>query len=125
MFPLLTGAGGQDAPATTKEPPSLAVVKNELYAADYEQQEVKKYEKCRNIWVRVRGLPKIARPMNGWGFGFQACGDQLIFIGSPQVSSEGIIELNSWIPDESWPQWNLLARKRSSGFVYNCVVIGC
>lgn len=125
MFPVLTGAGGQDAPATAKAPPLLAVVKNELYAAYYEEQEVRKYDKGRNLWVRVGGLPERASSMNGWGLAFRACGDQLIVIGGPRVSYGGIIELNSWVPDESPPQWNLLARKRSSGFVYNCAVMGC
>ncbi|KAJ0441051.1 putative kelch-type beta propeller [Helianthus annuus] len=125
MFPALTEAGGQDAPATTKAPPLLAVVKNELYAAYYEEQEVRKYDKGRNLWVRVGGLPERAGSMNGWGLAFRACGDQLVVIGGPRVSYGGMIELNSWVPDENPPQWNLLARKRSSGFVYNCAVMGC
>ncbi|KAF5758467.1 putative kelch-type beta propeller [Helianthus annuus] len=125
MFPALTEAGGQDAPATTKAPPLLAVVKNELYAAYYEEQEVRKYDKGRNVWVRAGGLPERAGSMNGWGLAFRACGDQLVVIGGPRVSYGGMIELNSWVPDENPPQWNLLARKRSSGFVYNCAVMGC
>lgn len=125
MFPVLAGAGGQDAPATARAPPLLAVVKNELYAAHYEEQEVRKYDKERNIWVRVGGLPERASSMNGWGLAFRACGDQLIVIGGPRVSYGGFIELNSWVPDESAPQWNLLARKQSGGFVYNCAVMGC
>ncbi|MFS7999744.1 putative kelch-type beta propeller [Helianthus anomalus] len=125
MFPALTEAGGQDAPATTKAPPLLAVVKNELYAAYYEEQEVRKYDKGRNLWVRAGGLPERAGSMNGWGLAFRACGDQLVVIGGPRVSYGGMIELNSWVPDENPPQWNLLARKRSSGFVYNCAVMGC
>ncbi|KAL9991566.1 putative kelch-type beta propeller [Helianthus debilis subsp. tardiflorus] len=125
MFPALTEAGGQDAPATTKAPPLLAVVKNELYAAYYEEQEVRKYDKGRNLWVRAGGLPERAGSMNGWGLAFRACGDQLVVIGGPRISYGGMIELNSWVPDENPPQWNLLARKRSSGFVYNCAVMGC
>nr|XP_043617592.1 F-box/kelch-repeat protein At1g74510-like [Erigeron canadensis]XP_043617593.1 F-box/kelch-repeat protein At1g74510-like [Erigeron canadensis] len=125
MFPVLTGAGGQDAPPTAKAPPLLAVVKNELYAACYEEQDVKKYIKDQNIWVRVGGLPERASSMNGWGLAFRACGDQLIVIGGPRASYGGMIELNSWIPDENPPQWNLLAKKPSGGFVYNCAVMGC
>ncbi|KAI3766816.1 hypothetical protein L2E82_16890 [Cichorium intybus] len=121
MFP----AGGQDAPAGGKAPPLLAVVKNELYAADYEEEEVRRYDKGRNVWIRVGGLPERASSMNGWGIAFRACGDELIVIGGPRVSYGGVIELNSWVPDENPPQWNLLARKHSSGFVYNCAVMGC
>ncbi|KAJ0755004.1 putative kelch-type beta propeller [Helianthus annuus] len=123
MFPALTG--GQDAPATAKAPPLLAVVKNELYAAYYEEQEVRKYDKGRNVWVRLGGLPERAGSMNGWGLAFRACGDQLIVIAGPRVSYGGRIELNSWVPDENPPQWNLIGRKRSGGFVYNCAVMGC
>ncbi|KAF5809551.1 putative kelch-type beta propeller [Helianthus annuus] len=123
MFPALTG--GQDAPATAKAPPLLAVVKNELYAAYYEEQEVRKYDKGRNVWVRLGGLPERAGSMNGRGLTFRACGDQLIVIAGPQVSYEGMIELNSWVPDENPTQWNLIGGKRSGGFVYNCAMMGC
>ncbi|KAM0034347.1 hypothetical protein Hdeb2414_s0016g00496541 [Helianthus debilis subsp. tardiflorus] len=63
--------------------------------------------------------------MNGWGLAFRACGDQLIVIAGPRVSYGGMIELNSWVPDENLPQWNWIGGKRSGGFVYNCAVIGC
>ncbi|MFS7972023.1 hypothetical protein Hanom_Chr09g00839741 [Helianthus anomalus] len=63
--------------------------------------------------------------MNGWGLAFRACGDQLIVIAGPRVSYGGMIELNSWVPDENPPQWNLIGRKSSGGFVYNCAVMGC
>ncbi|KAL8230684.1 hypothetical protein R6Q57_000462 [Mikania cordata] len=127
MFPVWTGSGVQCAPATAKAPPLLAVVKNELYAACYEEQEVRKYDKARNVWVRVGGLPERARSMNGWGLAFRACGDQLVVIGGPRVSYGGIIELNSWVPDENPPQWTMIGRKHSDsgGFVYNCAVMGC
>lgn len=128
MFPVLINAAGQNgppAPATAKAPPLLAVVKNELYAAYYEEQEVRKYDKVRNVWVTVGRLPERAGSMNGWGLAFRACGDQLVVIGGPRSSYGGIIELNAWVPDGNSPQWNLLARKHSPGFVYNCAVMGC
>ncbi|CAK9158683.1 unnamed protein product [Ilex paraguariensis] len=124
MFPARNGGAGE-APATAKAPPLLAVVKNELYAAYYAEKEVRKYDKVRNSWATVARLPEQATSMNGWGLAFRACGDQLIVIGGPRASFGGIIELNSWVPDQGPPQWNLLARKHSGSFVYNCAVMGC
>lgn len=122
---MLPVVAGQNAPATAKAPPLVAVVKDELYAGFYEEQEVRRYDKGRNVWIRVGGLPEKASSMNGWGLAFRGCGDELIVIGGPRAAYGGMIELNSWRPDESPPEWNLLARKHSSAFVYNCAVMGC
>ncbi|KAF5741585.1 hypothetical protein HS088_TW10G00588 [Tripterygium wilfordii] len=123
------GQGGaardNEMPPATEAPPLVAVVNNDLYAADYADMEVKKYDKVRNLWFTVGRLPDRAASMNGWGLAFRACGDRLIVIGGPRSMGEGYIELNAWIPSEGPPQWNLLARKRSGNFVYNCAVMGC
>ncbi|XWS37455.1 hypothetical protein CRYUN_Cryun19dG0044300 [Craigia yunnanensis] len=127
MFPARNGgAGATEAPAAAEAPPLVAVVNNELYAADYAQKEVRKYDKEKNLWVTLGQLPERVVSMNGWGLAFRACGDRLIVIGGPRALGEGMIELNSWVPNEGPPQWNLLAKKKSSGsFVYNCAVMGC
>ncbi|XVF09106.1 hypothetical protein REPUB_Repub07fG0062700 [Reevesia pubescens] len=126
MFPARNGGtGATEAPAAAEAPPLVAVVNNELYAADYAQKEVRKYDKEKNLWVTLGLLPERAVSMNGWGLAFRACGDQLIVIGGPRALGEGMIELNSWVPNEGPPQWNLLARKPSGSFVYNCAVMGC
>ncbi|PIA27890.1 hypothetical protein AQUCO_07400017v1 [Aquilegia coerulea] len=109
----------------TEAPPLVAVVNNELYAADYAERELMKYNKERVSWDTVGRLPERAFSMNGWGLAFRACGEQLIVIGGPRALGEGMIELNSWVPREGQPQWNLLARKHSGSFVYNCAVMGC
>ncbi|KAJ4972981.1 hypothetical protein NE237_006155 [Protea cynaroides] len=119
MFPIQNGANGGTAP------PLVAVVQNQLYAADYAENEVRKYIKESNSWVTVGRLPERAASMNGWGLAFRACGNQLIVIGGPRAMGGGIIELNSWTPDEGPPQWDLLASKHSASFVYNCAVMGC
>ncbi|XP_044484913.1 F-box/kelch-repeat protein At1g74510-like [Mangifera indica] len=106
-------------------PPLIAVVKNELYAADYAQQELKKYDKRTNVWTTIGRLPERADSMNGWGLAFKACGDMLIVIGGPRNFGGGMIELNVWVPGEGPPVWNLLAAKPSASFVYNCAVMGC
>ncbi|KAM1516589.1 hypothetical protein ACFXTH_015525 [Malus domestica] len=124
MFPG-RNAGAPEAPAAAAAPPLLAVVNNILYAADYAEQEVRRYDKERNMWITVGSLPERAASMNGWGIAFRACGDRLIVIGGPRALGGGTIELNSWVPDGGPPQWNLLARKPSGSFVYNCAVMGC
>ncbi|XP_062205463.1 F-box/kelch-repeat protein SKIP11-like [Phragmites australis] len=106
-------------------PPLIAVVKNELYAADYSEKDVKKYDKQNNKWITLGKLPERSVSMNGWGLAFRACGERLIVIGGPRTSVGGTIELNSWVPDDKPPVWNLIARRPSGNFVYNCAVMGC
>ncbi|KAL3824146.1 hypothetical protein ACJIZ3_020175 [Penstemon smallii] len=126
MSPVRTGeARGVDTPATSEAPPLIAVVNNELYAADHADMEVRKYDKNNKSWITIGRLPERADSMYGWGLAFRACGDRLIVIGGPRNSGEGFIEVNSWVPREGPPQWDLLGRKRSSSFVYNCAVMGC
>ncbi|TYI46121.1 hypothetical protein E1A91_D13G084500v1 [Gossypium mustelinum] len=124
MSPGRSGAAAE-MPAAAVAPPLVAVVNNELYAADHAGMEVKKYDKEGNSWLTIGRLPERAVSMNGWGLAFRACGDRLIVIGGPRALGEGFIEINSWVPSERPPQWNLLARKQLGNFVYNCAVMGC
>ncbi|MQM18295.1 hypothetical protein Taro_051283 [Colocasia esculenta] len=117
MFPTQNGVIGA--------PPLVAVVNNELYAADYASNEVRKYDKLNNKWTTLGSLPERSVSVNGWGLAFRACGEQLIVIGGPRVTNGGIIELNSWVPQEGPPEWDLIATKQSGSFVYNCAVMGC
>ncbi|XP_057530668.1 F-box/kelch-repeat protein SKIP11-like [Amaranthus tricolor] len=121
----LVAASENDMPAAAEAPPLVAVVNNELYAADYADMEVKKYHKETKEWVIIGRLPERAGSMNGWGLAFRACGDRVIVIGGPRAHGEGIIEVNSWVPSEGPPQWELLGTKHSGSFVYNCAVMGC
>ncbi|KAL3513200.1 hypothetical protein ACH5RR_025917 [Cinchona calisaya] len=125
MFPERNGEAANDSPATAKAPPLLAVVKNELYAAYYDEKEVWKYNKQRNLWTTIGRLPEQATSMNGWGLAFRACGNQLVVIGGPRALNGGFIEINAWEPNEGLPHWTLLGRKHSGSFVYNCAVMGC
>ncbi|KAH1074417.1 hypothetical protein J1N35_026745 [Gossypium stocksii] len=121
-----SGAAGEAGiPVAAGAPPHVAIVNDELYAVDYADIEVKKYDKERNSWVTIGRLPERAVSMNGWGLIFKACGDHLIVIGGPRTSRESFKELNSWVLSEGQLQWNLFARKQLSGFVYTCVVMGC
>lgn len=53
-------------------PPLLAVVANELYAADCLAMKV------QNVWVNIGRLPEGANSMGGWGIAFRGCGHQVI-----------------------------------------------
>lgn len=125
MSPVRPNATRNDIPVTSEAPPLVAVVNNQLYAADYAAMEVRKYDKRNKAWVSIGRLPERAASMNGWGLAFRACGDRLIVVGGPRVMGEGYIEVNSWVPSEGPPEWTLLGRKRSGSFVYNCAVMGC
>ncbi|KAL1569818.1 Kelch repeat F-box 19 protein [Salvia divinorum] len=126
MSPVGTGAPRANGPpAISGAPPLIAVVKNELYAADYASMEVRKYNKEGRVWITIGKLPERADSMHGWGLAFRACGDRLIVIGGPRSSRVDLIEVNSWVPGEGPPRWDVLGRKRSSSFVYNCAVMGC
>ncbi|XP_020217412.1 F-box/kelch-repeat protein At1g26930 [Cajanus cajan] len=116
---------GQEMHATVEPPLLLTVLNDELYVADYTDMEVKKYDKSKKLWFSIGRLPERAVSMNGWGLAFRACGNRLIVIGGTRSHGEGFIELNSWVPSEGPPRWDLLARKRSGNFVYNCAVMGC
>ncbi|URD98606.1 Kelch motif [Musa troglodytarum] len=106
-------------------PPLVAVVNNELYAADYAEKEVRKYDKQSNSWITLGRLPERPDSVNGWGLAFRACGERLIVIGGPRVLGGGMIELNSWTPRDGPPEWNMIASKHCGSFVYNCAVMGC
>nr|AFD02178.1 putative kelch repeat containing F-box protein [Persicaria minor] len=125
MSPVGTGPPRENEMPPSSAPPLVAVVNNELYAADYADMEVRKYNKVTSTWSTVGKLPERAGSMNGWGLAFRGCGDRLIVIGGPRAYGEGVIEVNSWVPNDDPPQWTLLARKQLGSFVYNCAVMGC
>ncbi|KAK8604151.1 hypothetical protein V6N13_096610 [Hibiscus sabdariffa] len=117
------GDGETVASSSIEAPPLVGVVNNQLYAADHALKVVKKYDKEENLWVTVGQLPERATSMNGWGIAFRACGERLIIITGN--NDEGVIEIYSWAPRDGSVKWDLLVRKRSHSFVYNCAVMGC
>jgi hypothetical protein len=123
--PRNEGDGSNETPVSGEAPPLIAVVKNVLYAADYSQQEVKRYIKDENSWVTVGSLPERVTSVNGWGMAFRSCGDKLVVIGGPSRYGGMVTEVNAWVANEGAPQWNLLATIQSGSFVYNCAVMGC
>ncbi|EOA40529.1 hypothetical protein CARUB_v10009257mg [Capsella rubella] len=116
---------GNGMSAAAMAPPLVAVVNDQLYAADHAGMAVRRYDKEKRVWNQVGNLPEQAGSMNGWGLAFRACGDQVIVIGGPKAPGEGFIELNSWVPSKATPEWHLLGKKQSVNFVYNCAVMSC
>jgi len=113
----------------TQSPPLVAVVNNQLYAADQSTNEVKKYDKVNNTWNFVRTLPVRADSHNGWGLAFKACGDKLLVIGGQRGPQGEVIVLHTWRPEDgnnNGQDWDVLSiRERAGGFVYNCAIMGC
>ncbi|XP_073003719.1 F-box/kelch-repeat protein At5g60570-like [Typha latifolia] len=113
----------------TQSPPLVAVVNNQLYAADQLTNVVKKYDKENNAWNVVRPLPVRADSSNGWGLAFKACGDRLLVIGGHRGPQGEVIVLHSWRPEDrnsGGGDWEVLSvRERAGAFVYNCAIMGC
>lgn len=117
--------GGTSA---SQSPPLVAVVNNQLYAADQATNVVKKYDKGNNTWNIVKPLPVRADSSNGWGLAFKACGDRLLVIGGHRVPRGEVILLHSWCPEDGngGADWEVLSVKERAGvFVYNCAIMGC
>ncbi|KAF8079604.1 hypothetical protein N665_1013s0002 [Sinapis alba] len=127
LSPPRSNQGNGMSAAAAMAPPLVAVVNDQLYAADHAGMAVRRYDKENRVWVKVGSLPEQAGSMNGWGLAFRACGDQVIVIGGPKAPGEGFIEINSWVPSDATtpPQWHLLGKKQSVNFVYNCTVMSC
>ncbi|XP_074564146.1 F-box/kelch-repeat protein At5g60570-like isoform X1 [Curcuma longa] len=113
----------------TQSPPLIAVVNNQLYAADQSTNEVKKYDKANNTWNVVKRLPVRADYSNGWGLAFKACGDKLLVIGGHRGPQGEVIILHYWRPEDGnagGAEWDVLSiRERAGAFVYNCAIMGC
>ncbi|KAM3206059.1 hypothetical protein ACQJBY_061625 [Aegilops geniculata] len=107
-------------------PPLIAVVNNELYGADYsENNDLKQYDKLGNKWITLGKLP-VQSKKKGWNMGFRGCGDRLIVIGPPNKSTgEKVVEIHSWTPDGQPPVWNLVATRPYGGDQIVCAVMGC
>lgn len=125
MYPGRNG-GERGVPVTSLEaPPLVAVVNDNLYAANYAYSEVQRYDKARQVWVAVGRLPERVVSTNGWGLAFRACGDRLVVIGGPRALGGRMIEIYSWAPNQGQLQWDVLASRQLGNFVYNCAVMGC
>jgi N-acetylneuraminic acid mutarotase len=108
-------------------PPRVAVVNNELYAADYSKRNVKRYDKQNNRWITLGKLPgNVSQFMFREDMALKACGDKLITIRrSVYDGRRTVIELYSWVPNEQPLVWNLIASHPSGASLYNSAVMSC
>ncbi|XBI77512.1 hypothetical protein VPH35_070599 [Triticum aestivum] len=113
--------------STWYAPPLIAVVNNELYAADYsENNDLKQYDKLDNRWITLGKLPVQSKQNDGRDMGFRACGERLIVIGRPINSTdEKVVEIHSWTPDGQPPVWSLFATRPYRGHQILCAVMAC
>ncbi|KAJ4981675.1 hypothetical protein NE237_032512 [Protea cynaroides] len=106
--------------------PLVAVVNNQLYAADITTSMVKKYDKINNTWDIVKWLPVRADFATGCGLAFKACGEKLLVVGGHKGTDGEVIMLHSWHPEDGngvgseWDVFSII--ERGSVFVYNCAV---
>ncbi|XP_071704612.1 F-box/kelch-repeat protein At1g26930-like [Rutidosis leptorrhynchoides] len=118
--PNMSPGGGADLMA----PPLLAVIDNQLYAANCAEMVVKKYDKVKNVWANIGPLPR-ADSMNGWGIAFRGCGDRVIIVGGSRKQGGSHLAIYSWVPSKGPPEWTIIGHKRTNNFVYNCAIMGC
>ncbi|KAJ3705710.1 hypothetical protein LUZ61_009415 [Rhynchospora tenuis] len=100
--------------------PFVAVVRNELYGADYLEWVLKKYDKKSNVRVTLGPMPSMQEWVLPVNVAFCACGDRLLAINNFLGYYRVPFEIYSWVPDNDGPpQWNIIT-KRSGIAVNSC-----
>ena len=122
MWPAArTQSPGQTAP------PLVAVVKDQLYAADASTMELNVYHKGTNTWRPLGPVPSRSVDSSGWGMGFKAVGDEIFVIGGSSDRGNGTFcdQIHAWPPQtpnsDGWREVGQLPN--TSGFIYNCAVM--
>lgn len=123
MWPAArTQAPGQTAP------PLVAVVKDQLYAADASTMELNVYHKGTNTWRPLGPVPSRSVDSSGWGMGFKAVRDEIFVIGGSSDRRNGTFcdQIHAWPPGQTqnadgWREVGQLPN--TSGFIYNCAVM--
>ncbi|XP_010250755.1 PREDICTED: F-box/kelch-repeat protein At3g27150-like [Nelumbo nucifera] len=119
----------KDAPvSTSRSPPLVAVVNNELYSLEASSNHLKLYLKKSNSWKDLGMVPVRADQSRGWGIAFKSLGDELLVIGGSATSYAGhgmTIFICSPDPNAMDLEWRCLSTggKRMSHFVLNCSVM--
>lgn len=81
-------------------PPLVAVVKDQLYAADASTMELNAYHKGTNTWRPLGPVPYRSVDSSGWGMGFKAVGDEIFVIGGSSDRGNGTFcdQIHAWPP---------------------------
>ncbi|XP_024380995.1 F-box/kelch-repeat protein At5g60570 [Physcomitrium patens] len=109
-------------------PPLVAVVKDQLYAADASTMELNAYHKGTNTWRPLGPVPYRSVDASGWGMGFKAVGDEIFVIGGSSDRGNGTFcdQIHAWPPAQmqNADGWRLVGQlPNTSGFIYNCAVM--
>lgn len=121
MWPAArTQSPGQTAP------PLVAVVKDQLYAADASTMELNAYHKGTNTWRSLGPVPSRSVDSSGWGMGFKAVGDEVFVIGGSSDRGNGAFcdQIHAWRLTQNADGWREVGQlPNTSGFIYNCAVM--
>lgn len=113
---------------TSRSPPLVAVVNNELYSLDASSNQLKVYLKDSNSWMELGEVPVKADHTRGWGVAFKSLGDELLLIGLPRDPAVGhrLIICTCWHdPQANMLHWRFFESDGNnlSPFVFNCSVM--
>ncbi|KAG0584871.1 hypothetical protein KC19_3G241200 [Ceratodon purpureus] len=121
MWPAArTQSPGQTAP------PLVAVVKDQLYAADASTMELNSYHKGTNTWRPLGPVPSRSVDSSGWGMGFKAVRNEIFVIGGSSDRGNGTFcdQIHAWPPSPNVGGWREVGQlPNTSGFIYNCAVM--
>ncbi|MQL76218.1 hypothetical protein Taro_008600, partial [Colocasia esculenta] len=121
----------KDAPSwSSRSPPLVAVVNNELYSLEASSNQLKVYLKKSNSWKDLGEAPVRADHSRGWGVAFKSLGDELLVIGTRADNYTGrgmTICTCSPDPDLDTLHWRVLDSdgRHWSSFIFNCSIMLC
>lgn len=113
--------------SSTRSPPLIAVVNNELYALDTSSNEVKVYMKGENSWKKLGLVPVKADVQCGWGVAFKSLGNELLVIGATSYSHCALMNIYTCFPNPNVEvlEWKKIVCGSSNlnPFIRNCAVM--
>ncbi|KAG6542052.1 hypothetical protein Mapa_016562 [Marchantia paleacea] len=115
-------------PSATVAPPLVAVLKNELFAINIQENKLMMYEKDRNLWRLLEAIPERGENVSGWGLGFKAVGSELFVIGGSRDLAEWLPYIHAYQPiSRQSGNWRFVVdlQAPTSGFIFNCAVMSC
>ncbi|KAJ4959654.1 hypothetical protein NE237_019564 [Protea cynaroides] len=115
-------------PSTSRSPPLIASVNNELYSLEPSSNQLKLYLKDTNSWRYLGESPVRADQTRGWGIAFKSLGDRLLVIGGTSPHGTNGMTICTSCPDPNDPgnlKWRVLScgGNRISHFILNCSVM--
>lgn len=117
-----------DQSSSSRSPPLVAVVNNELYSLEASSNQLKVYLKHTNTWRELGRVPVRADSNRGWGVAFKSLGNELLVIGGGASAAAGncmAIYTCCPVSESGQPNWKPLdaGRNSLSHFILNCSVM--